>query len=136
MTGYAYLWGFNVKPGSEAEFELHYSSDGTWTQLFRHSPDFIETVLTGALTQVSIFANFETWHTPSSTFMQKYKPLSRLGLWMLSQTTQELSNFLSSTALTCVYPTHAPLVVGCSNYAHVGNRELEERSTAFSSGNV
>ena len=53
---------------------------------------------------------------------------------MLSQTTQELSNFLSSTARICVYPIHAPLVAGCSSYACGASRALEERSTVFLSG--
>jgi phage-related protein len=50
---------------------------------------------------------------------------------MLSQTTQELPNFLLSMAQTCVNPTHAPLVAGCSNYARAVNRELEEQFYCF-----
>ena len=45
MTGFVYLWEFQVKPGLEAEFELHYGPGGTWAQLFHGSPDFIETLL-------------------------------------------------------------------------------------------
>ena len=68
--------------------------------------------------------------------MQKCRLPSKLGLWMLSQTTQELSNFLLSTARTCVDPTLAPLVADCLNYARAANRVLEERSTAFLLGSV
>ena len=45
MTGYCYLWEFQVKPGLEAEFERHYGASGTWARLFRQSPDYLETLL-------------------------------------------------------------------------------------------
>lgn len=45
QNGYAYLWEFQVRPGMEAEFERHYAAAGTWAQLFRRSPAYIETLL-------------------------------------------------------------------------------------------
>ena len=39
------VWEFRIKKSARKEFELHYSSNGTWEKLFRKSPDYIETVL-------------------------------------------------------------------------------------------
>lgn len=42
---YAYLWEFQVDPDFETEFVRQYGPAGTWAQLFRQSPDYIETLL-------------------------------------------------------------------------------------------
>ncbi|GLQ92040.1 antibiotic biosynthesis monooxygenase family protein [Dyella acidisoli] len=45
MTGYTYIWEFQVKPEQEASFLEHYGSEGIWVQLFKQAPGFIETLL-------------------------------------------------------------------------------------------
>lgn len=42
---YSYLWEFQVNPDMEAAFERHYGSTGTWAQLFRLAPGYVETLL-------------------------------------------------------------------------------------------
>lgn len=37
----AVVWQFDVRPGSTAEFERMYGSDGTWTDLSRRSRSFL-----------------------------------------------------------------------------------------------
>lgn len=45
MAMYSYMWSFHVRPGAEAEFERHYGPDGTWVQLFRRAPGYVDTRL-------------------------------------------------------------------------------------------
>ncbi len=47
MTGYAYIWEFQVKPGIEAEFELHYGPEGTWPRRNRRLAAMPPEVLPG-----------------------------------------------------------------------------------------
>lgn len=42
---YVRVWEFLVRRGSEAEFERHYASGGSWVQLFRRGTGHIETLL-------------------------------------------------------------------------------------------
>lgn len=44
-SGYMCLWEFTVPSQSQAEFERHYGSEGTWVQLFRMAPGFVDTLL-------------------------------------------------------------------------------------------
>jgi hypothetical protein len=44
-NAYTYLWEFQVEADLEAEFARHDGPTGTWAQLFRQSPDYIETLL-------------------------------------------------------------------------------------------
>jgi hypothetical protein len=39
------LWEFDVKPGSEKQFELVYRSNGDWARLFRSDPAYQRTLL-------------------------------------------------------------------------------------------
>jgi heme-degrading monooxygenase HmoA len=45
MTGWTYIWEFEVEPRSVPDFEQHYGPNGTWASLFRRSPGYIETLL-------------------------------------------------------------------------------------------
>jgi heme-degrading monooxygenase HmoA len=45
VTGFAYIWEFKVEPSCLADFERHYGPQGTWAQLFRRSPGYIETLV-------------------------------------------------------------------------------------------
>jgi heme-degrading monooxygenase HmoA len=39
------VWRFTAKPARVAEFERHYSSEGSWAKLFRRSPGYHGTTL-------------------------------------------------------------------------------------------
>ena len=39
------VWEFQVKTEHMAEFERHYSGNGTWAKLFREDPAYKETIL-------------------------------------------------------------------------------------------
>jgi heme-degrading monooxygenase HmoA len=39
------VWRYDVRPGSEAEFEAVYGSDGAWARLFRTSDGYLGTEL-------------------------------------------------------------------------------------------
>lgn len=43
--GYTYIWEFFVPAERQAEFERHYADGGSWTQLFRRAPGYVETLL-------------------------------------------------------------------------------------------
>jgi [ribosomal protein S5]-alanine N-acetyltransferase len=45
VSGYVIVWGFEVVPGREAEFETCYAPEGAWARLFGSAPGFIETRL-------------------------------------------------------------------------------------------
>jgi len=66
LVGYAYIWEFQVKPGSEAEFELHYGPDGTWVRLFRNSPDFIETLLLKDKAVAGRYITLDRWRNEAA----------------------------------------------------------------------
>ena len=44
-NGFACIWEFEVAPGCEEAFLRHYAPDGTWVQLFRADPAWIDTIL-------------------------------------------------------------------------------------------
>jgi heme-degrading monooxygenase HmoA len=39
----AIVWQYEVRPGSEAEFEVFYGADGEWTAVNRHSRSYLGT---------------------------------------------------------------------------------------------
>lgn len=39
------VWRFTVRPGATTEFEQHYGTSGSWVQLFRMAPGYIDTAL-------------------------------------------------------------------------------------------
>ena len=45
VARYTYIWEFHVDGSQREEFEKHYGPNGTWVELFRRSPGFIETLL-------------------------------------------------------------------------------------------
>ncbi|KJR99241.1 MAG: hypothetical protein VR65_17770 [Desulfobulbaceae bacterium BRH_c16a] len=44
-NGYTYIWQFQVYPDCQSKFLEFYGTDGTWVQLFRRAPGFVETLL-------------------------------------------------------------------------------------------
>ena len=45
MANFASVWEFRVRPEAVAEFERHYGPQGSWAQLFRQAPGYVETLL-------------------------------------------------------------------------------------------
>jgi heme-degrading monooxygenase HmoA len=45
MTGYTYIWEFQVRPGKQTEFERIYGPDGRWVELFRQAAGYVGTLL-------------------------------------------------------------------------------------------
>jgi len=45
MRRYVYIWQFEVAPENQGEFLHHYGPDGTWAQLFRRTPGYLETLM-------------------------------------------------------------------------------------------
>lgn len=80
---YAYVWEFLVQPGKEAEFELHYGHAGTWGQLFRQSPDYIETLLLKDNAAPGRYLTIDRWRTEAAhhafraAFSQQYAQLDQ-----------------------------------------------------------
>ena len=69
------VWEFRIRKTSRREFELHYSSNGTWAKLFRKSPDYIETVLVKDRVDRERYLLTDIWKDWSSfrKFKSKYK---------------------------------------------------------------
>ena len=61
-----YIWEFQVRPGREAEFELHYGPDGSWVRLFRTAPGYIDTVLLHDLTQPHRYLTIDRWESEAA----------------------------------------------------------------------
>ena len=78
QNGYAYLWEFQVRPGLEREFERHYAAAGTWAQLFRRSPAYIETLLLKDSAVARRYVTLDRWRSEEgyrefrSAFAQAY----------------------------------------------------------------
>ncbi|MGH8166635.1 MAG: antibiotic biosynthesis monooxygenase family protein, partial [Woeseiaceae bacterium] len=78
---YTYLWEFEVSPELVADFEQHYGPAGTWAQLFRCSPDYIETLLLkdnaapGRYLTVDRWRSEDAYLTFKSAFARQYAQL-------------------------------------------------------------
>lgn len=55
------IWQFEVRPGSEVEFERHDSAEGTWATLFRRSPAFVETRLLRDTANALRYVTIDVW---------------------------------------------------------------------------
>ncbi len=60
-TPYQALWEFQVKPESISAFEEIYGPDGTWAQLFHHSPDYLGTKLFRDLSRPGRYLILDRW---------------------------------------------------------------------------
>jgi heme-degrading monooxygenase HmoA len=45
MSGYSYVWEFEVRADRQAEFEAAYGPDGAWVALFREAAGYVGTLL-------------------------------------------------------------------------------------------
>lgn len=78
---YTYLWEFEVSLELVADFEKQYGPAGTWAQLFRRSPDYIETLLLkdkavpGRYLTVDRWRSEDAYLTFKSAFATQYAQL-------------------------------------------------------------
>ncbi len=55
------IWEFNVRAGQEAEFEKHYSGQGTWAQFFRRDAAYRGTRLVRDSSQPRRYVTIDAW---------------------------------------------------------------------------
>ncbi|HTQ60305.1 MAG TPA: antibiotic biosynthesis monooxygenase [Candidatus Solibacter sp.] len=55
------LWEFDVKRGSEKEFESIYGPNGDWAQLFRLDPGYQSTSLLRDISRVHVYLTCDFW---------------------------------------------------------------------------
>jgi len=60
------VWRFTAKPVRVAEFERHYGSEGSWSQLFRRSPGYQGTTLLRDSATSNRFLLWDCWDSLSS----------------------------------------------------------------------
>ena len=83
MTPYTYLWEFIVAADQTDEFERHYGAEGSWVQLFRQAPGYIETILLRDSSDPRRFVTIDRWDGKEtylnfrSTFSGQYVDLNR-----------------------------------------------------------
>lgn len=65
-TSYTYVWEFRAAPEACAEFERHYGVDGTWTQLFRQAPGYIDTWLLKDRVAPGRYLTVDRWRDEAS----------------------------------------------------------------------
>jgi hypothetical protein len=76
-------WEFEVRADRDAEFLRHYSSDGTWAQLFQRSAAFKETILARETVTPLRFITIDKWEDRSGfedfkrAFQSEYAALDR-----------------------------------------------------------
>ncbi len=55
------IWEFRVKEKNQKQFELYYSANGKWAELFRRSPSYRETILTRDKQDRSRYVLTDVW---------------------------------------------------------------------------
>jgi quinol monooxygenase YgiN len=77
------VWEFHARPERRAEFEAHYSANGSWAQLFRNSPEYRETTLgrdqkdPNRFIVVDVWTDFVSFDAFKTRFKQEYSELDR-----------------------------------------------------------
>jgi heme-degrading monooxygenase HmoA len=66
MTGFVYLWEFEVRAGREAEFELHYGPAGSWVRLFRTASGYVSTTLLKDRSTARRYVTIDQWESESA----------------------------------------------------------------------
>jgi heme-degrading monooxygenase HmoA len=83
MAVYTCLWEYVIRPDAEAEFLRHYGPEGTWVQLFRSAPGYLDTRLlrdNGAphrFVTVDRWTSSEAYRAFRSLFSARYEALDR-----------------------------------------------------------
>jgi quinol monooxygenase YgiN len=60
------LWAFEVPASCDAEFRRHYGPDGTWVQLFRQDPAYLETLLLKDTDVPGRYVTVDRWQSASA----------------------------------------------------------------------
>jgi len=83
VTVYTYLWEFIVEPEHVDEFERQYGPQGSWVELFRRAPGYLQTLLLRDSTDSRRFVTIDRWDSPEayrrfrSAFISQYADLDR-----------------------------------------------------------
>lgn len=74
MTEHLRIWRYRVAPQKRKEFVHHYSSVGTWTQLFRRSDGYLGTRLWQDASDETVFYTLDRWRSAEdfAHFQQHY----------------------------------------------------------------
>jgi heme-degrading monooxygenase HmoA len=60
------VWQYRVAPEHVNAFEAAYRSGGTWSQLFRRSPDYLGTELYRSTDAGNVYVTIDRWRTKES----------------------------------------------------------------------
>jgi heme-degrading monooxygenase HmoA len=60
------LWEYEVKTGCEESFERAYGPQGSWVELFRHSPHYLSTQLSRDPLRSSIYFTLDFWESQTA----------------------------------------------------------------------
>lgn len=71
---YTYVWEFQVAPEHVATFIQHYGPDGSWAELFRRAPGYIETLLLEDPSMPGRYVTVDRWENAaaSESFRERY----------------------------------------------------------------
>ena len=81
MTAYTYLWEFIVEARDVDEFQRHYGPRGSWAELFRQAPGYIQTLLLRDSADPRRFVTIDRWESAEafrsfrSAFSRQYADL-------------------------------------------------------------
>jgi quinol monooxygenase YgiN len=71
VSGFAYMWEFDVKPGSVDEFRKLYGPDGEWVQLFSNAEGYLRTELHRDIRTPLRFVTVDYWK--SETHLERFR---------------------------------------------------------------
>lgn len=63
MNEHLRIWRYRVEPGHREEFLHHYSSEGTWTQLFQRADGYLGTTLWRDAADENVFYTQDHWRS-------------------------------------------------------------------------
>ena len=76
MSTSTYLWEFLVEPDHIEEFERHYGPQGSWVELFRQAPGYIQTLLLRDCENQRRFITIDRWESAAAyrAFRSRFSP--------------------------------------------------------------
>jgi quinol monooxygenase YgiN len=74
VTGYAYLWEFDVPSANQSEFERIYGPAGEWVEMFRRAPGYLGTHLLRDRSKATRYVTIDRWRDEQAyrEFRTKY----------------------------------------------------------------
>jgi len=75
VPGFAYVWSYEVRYGSEVDFEKLYGPAGGWAQLFRKSPNYLGTDLLRDRKKKYRYLTVDRWDSEQAhrTFVSEHR---------------------------------------------------------------